>query len=377
MFFLFTLFSASTVYFWEPFDSKDWEKHWVKGPKPKTGKPLGRLQLSAGSYSYNRRQQRGLMAVDDDRRYTISSKFSQPFNTSGKDLIFQFMVKNEQKVQFGQTKMKLFDVNFKQNTFSAKSAYEISFGPDFDDWDRHHLELKVVRNKTEYVSTKPVLAFEDQLSHVYTLVIFANQTYQIRKDNFVDIEHTMEEDFNYCQPPRIEDPFDIKPEDWEDHAEMDDPDDLPPEEFRDVPRFIPNPNVKKPSVWDDARDGKWVQPLIPNPDFTSDWKPRRIPNPAFRGDWKARMIDNPEYNPDPGFGKPEKLGFVGIDVQLDKAGVIWDNILVTDDLGVMDEKIDDYFFSIQEGERATLQKIAAEQKNVDGSKARNKLPSDL
>ncbi|EAX99135.1 Calreticulin family protein [Trichomonas vaginalis G3] len=376
MFFAFISFSLSTIYFWEPFDSKDWEKHWVKGPKPKTGKPLGRFQISSGSYTVNRRLQRGLMAVDDDRQYIISSKFNQPFNTSGKDLIFQFNVKSETKIELGATKMKLFGERFRQNTFSSKSSYEILFGPDFNDWDRYHLETIIVRNRTEYVSTKPVLAFRDQLTHCYTLVIFANQTYQIRKDNFVDIENKLEDDFNYCNPAKIADPFDQKPEDWENHAEMDDPDDMPPDTYKDVPRFIPDMSVKKPADWDERKNGKWVQPLIPNPEFVSEWKPRRIKNPAFRGDWKAREIDNPDYNPDPGFGKPQNLMYVGIDVTIDKAPTIWDNILVTDDLAEQEKKVEEFFFSFQDAERAAYQKANVDKK-VDSSKQRNKLPTEL
>lgn len=361
MFFVFSSFSVSTIYFWETFDSDAWKSRWIVGQKPKRGPPLGDFDVSAGSLYIDKKQQRGLIAIDDDSMYIISARFDKPFNTSGRDLIFQYMVKNEGKIGTGSTKLKLFGNNFRPNTYNPKSFYEISFGQDFHDWDRHHVEFKIMRNRSEYISTKPLITFHDQLTHLYTLIIFANQTYQIRMDNWVDREATLEEDFNYCNPQFVEDPFDEKPKDWVDQAEIDDPNDLPPEEWRDIPRLIPNPNAKKPALWNDETDGVWERPLVPNPEFLIDWKPKRIKNPAFKGDWKPRIIENPEYNPDPKFGKPEKLMYVGMDNYIDKAATIWDNILVTDDMGVMDDKIEEFYYSIQNPERQYLVKKLDEQ----------------
>jgi calreticulin len=269
-------------------------------------------------------------------------------------LFFQFSVKLENKMEFGQAHMKLFTSSFQQNQFSSKTPFEIHFGPIYNDWDHYDVELKINRNRTVYTSMKPITAFKDQLTHVYTLIIYANQTYEIRKDNFAAIDGHLEDDFSYCQPREIPDPYEKKPDDWEEMEEIDDPDDIPPDDIKDILQFIPDPAAKKPPTWDAATQGEWKAPFIPNPLWRGEYKQRRIKNPAFRGDWEPNNVSNPDYNRDYGFGKPEDLCYVGIDVEQDVAGSIWDNILVTDDIAYAEQMMQDTFFAIQDGERNTF-----------------------
>jgi calreticulin len=225
------------------------------------------------------------------------------------------------------------------------------------------------------------------LTHCYTLVIFANQTYKILKDNFTDFEGHLEDAFTYAQPRFIPDPEAVKPDDWEDIETIDDPDDVPPWEGT-IPKFIPDALAKRPDNWDTATQGAWTPPLIENPAYNREWTPRRIPNPAFRGDWIAPNVTNPDYVPDLKFGKPEDICYVGIDVEQDVAGAIWDNILVTDDWEYSQKMMDETFLSIQEGERNMWRQYEAKKQAMEkkmqepefgGSQTgpAGKLPSEL
>ena len=382
VFLVFTVFHVSSEVYFEEYFNRGWEKRWTKSSHGSPGKLLGRFRVSAGSFYADRRAQRGLQTLDDGREYLISSKFKKCFNTTGKDLIFQFTVKLEGKIDKGQAYIKLLPSSMKQNTFSKKTPFSILFGPDFRGWDRRHLEFRIYRNRTDYRTMQPILAFNDQLTHVYTLIIYKNQSYKILKDNFTDIESTLEEAFNYCQPKEIPDPYEIKPSDWEDIEMIDDPDDVPPPWVKDVPQFIPDPTAKRPSDWDDEANGHWFPPLVPNPDYRKEWKPRQIPNPAFRGDWQPQMIPNPDYNPDEHFGKPEDLCFVGIDVEQDVAGSIWDNILVTDDFEYSQKVMEETFLSLQQTERLVYARSQQKKEQTEKSLNPNeydsdRLPSDL
>jgi len=89
-------------------------------------------------------------------------------------------------------------------------------------------------------------------------------------------------------------------------------------------------------------------------EFQGEWKPKQIKNPKYKGEWKQKEIPNPEYVDDPNLYKFENVGAVGFDlwqvwtdtvevycrhtyiseihqIQV-KAGTIFDNILVTDDV---------------------------------------------
>jgi calreticulin len=322
-------------------------------------------------FSADRRDQRGLQTLDDARQYLISSKFKRCFNTSGRDFILQFTVKLENKVEVAQAYLKILPANLKQNQFSRQSTFRILFGPDILVYDRKHLDFRVYRNHTVYTTFEPILCFEDRLTHVFTLIIHANQTYKILKDNFTDIESHMEEAFCYASPREIPDPNDRRPADWEMVEYIDDPDDLPPPSMRRGSPFMPDPTAKRPEDWDDAAQGTWTPPLIPDPDYRREWSPRKIRNPAFRGDWVQRNMSNPDHVEDPKFGKPEDLCFVGIDVDQDVAGCIWDNILVTDDFEYSQKMMKETFVAHQDKERAMWKAHEAEEEAKKKKKARD------
>jgi calreticulin len=364
------LHSRGEVFFEERFN-RGWEQRWTKSQRANPGKLLGRFRVSAGSFYADRRDQRGLQTLDDGRQYLISAKFKRCFNTSGRDLILQFTVKLENKVEKAQAYLKLLPEALKQNQFSSKSPYRILFGPDIKQWDRKHLDYRIHRNRTEYRTSEHILCFDDRLTHVYTLVIHANQSYKILKDNFTDIESHLEDAFNYAPPREIPDPDEEKPDDWEDIETIDDPDDVPPPWLEQIPQFIPDPAAKRPADWDDAAHGAWTPPLLTNPAYRKDWAPRKIPNPAFRGDWIAKNVTNPDYVGDPKFGKPEDLCFVGIDVEHDVAGAIWDNILVTDDFEYSQKVMAETFIAHQDKERAMWKQHEAAEKEKKDKKAQD------
>jgi calreticulin len=324
--------------------------------------------VSAGSFYADRREQRGLQTLDDNRQYLISSRFKRCFNTSGRDFILQFTIRFENKVTKAQGFLKVFPESFKQNQFSSKSPWRILFGPDIKEWMRKHIDFRVRRNRTEFVTTEPLLCFEDPLTHIFTLVIHANQSYKVLKDNFTDIESHLEDAFRYAPPREIPDPTAVKPDDWEDIETIDDPDDVPPPWAESIPPFVPDASAKRPPDWDDAAQGAWAPPLLPNPAYRPEWKPRRIPNPAFRGDWIPKNVSNPDYAPDPKFGKPEDICFIGIDVEQDVAGAIWDNILVTDDFEYAQKMLAETWAVFQDKERAMWKQRTAAEKEKQKKK---------
>jgi calreticulin len=378
----------SEVFFEERFN-RGWEKRWIKSQRVSPGKLLGRFRVSAGSFYVDRREQRGLQTLDDGRQYLISSKFKRCFNTSGRDFILQFTLKLENKVEKASGYLKVLPESFKPNQFSSKSPWRIIFGPDIKQWDRKHIDFRVYRNRTEYRTDEPILCFEDKLTHIYTLVIYANQSYKVLKDNFTDIESHIEDAFHYAPPREVPDPDAVKPDDWEDIETIDDPDDVPPPWVENVPQYIPDDSAKRPADWDDETQGAWTPPLVSNPAYRRDWKPRQIPNPAFRGDWIPINVSNPDYVGDPKFGKAEDLCYIGIDVEQDVAGSIWDNILVTDDFEYAQKMLAETWAVYQDRERATWKQHEAAEKEKsekkiqevefgpDGGPGTGQLPSQL
>ena len=112
-----------------------------------------------------------------------------------------------------------------------------------------------------------MIAFQDDVfSHLYTLIVRPDNTYEVKIDNKKVESGELEGDWDFLKPKKIKDPEAKKPEDWDDREKIDDPEDSKPEDW-DQPEHIPDPDATKPDDWDDEMDGEWEPPMIDNPEY--------------------------------------------------------------------------------------------------------------
>merc|ERR1712194_697105 len=144
-------------------------------------------------------------------------------------------------------------------------------------------------------------------SHVYRLVLKADNTVRVEIDQEEIYSGSLVEDWELLAPKEIKDPDDKKPSDWVDSAQMDDPEDKKPEDWVDEKRQV-DESAKKPDDWDDEEDGEW----------------------------EARKIVNPDFVEDDALYKYDDFGFIGFDLRQVKGGTIFDNVIITDDVAEAD-----------------------------------------
>merc|ERR1740121_3213696 len=116
---------------------------------------------------------------------------------------------------------------------------------------------------------------------------------------------------------------------------IDDPEDKKPDDWVEEKRIV-DTDAKKPDDWDDEEDGEWEAPMKDNAAYKGEWYGKRISNPAYKGIWEAKKIANPEYVDDNEVYKFDDFGFIGFDLWQVKAGTIFDNVIVTDDVAEAD-----------------------------------------
>ena len=85
---------------------------------------------------------------------------------------------------------------------------------------------------------KDIRCKDDELTHVYTLIVKPDNTYTVKIDNKDVKSGSLEEDWDFLAPKEIPDPEASKPEDWVDSEMMDDPEDKKPEVS--VYKFVKN-----------------------------------------------------------------------------------------------------------------------------------------
>jgi calreticulin len=352
--------ASATVFFEEKF-GEGWESRWVES---KSKSDFGAFKVSAGKFFNDAEDDKGLQTSQDAKFYALSARFDD-FNNQDKELAIQFIVKHEQNIDCGGGYVKLFPASLDQEKMEGESPYNVMFGPDICGPGTRKVHV-ILSHKGDNKQVKKSIACKfDEGSHLYTLILRPDNSYEVRIDGAKVESGNIEEDFDMLPPKQINDPAVSKPDDWVDEKQIPDPEDTKPENW-DQPEHIADPDAEKPEDWDDEMDGEWEAPSIPNPEYKGEWQPRMIDNPEYKGEWEHPQIDNPEYEADPNLYQYDSFGVIGFDLWQVKSGTIFDNVLITDDMAVVDAATEDFHARVK-GE--TAMKEAEEKRKKEEEEA--------
>jgi len=315
---LFALLASAKVYYEENFGN-GWESRWVKSKSKEA-------EGTQGEWGTDN----GLKTTQDARFYQISSELPE-FSNEGKDLIVQYSVKHAQKLDCGGGYIKLMPKGVDQENFNGDSPYNIMFGPDICGSSTRKTHLIFNYKGTNHLIKKDIRCETDEFTHLYTLTVHPDNTYQVDIDGKEAAKGNLKEDWDMLPAKEIKDPKASKPSDWVDNKMMADPTDVKPEGWDDIPRQIRDPEAAKPEDWDDELDGEWEAPQIDNPDYKGEWRAKQIENPDYKGEWVHPMVPNPDYYDDDTLYLFKSNKYVGFEIWQVKSGTIFGDILVTDD----------------------------------------------
>jgi len=309
---------------------------------------------------------KGVQTGADAKHYGMSALMAEPFNSEGKDLVLQYTVKHEQKIDCGGAYIKL-AAKADQATFGGDTPYQIMFGPDICGGTRKtHVIFNYPAKDANLEMKKTVSPLSDQKSHLYTLVVRADATYEVFIDEVSKQSGKLEEGWDFLEPKEIKDPAQSKPADWVDTKKIPDPADVKPEGYDDIAEKIPDPEATKPEDWEDEDDGEWEPPTIANPEYKGPWKPTMIDNPDYKGPWVHPMVPNPDFKEDATLAnRCVDCAMVGFELWQVKSGTIFDDIIVTDSLEEAKAFAQETFFAKKEGEAAMFDKIEEDRKAAE------------
>ncbi|KAG6925318.1 calmegin [Chelydra serpentina] len=285
---------------------------------------------------------RGLVLKSIARHHAISAMLTKPFIFDTKLLIVQYEVNFQDGIDCGGAYVKLLSSSddLDLEYFFDKTPYTIMFGPDKcgEDYKLHfifrHKNPKTGDYEEKHAKRPDVdlkKFYSDKRTHLYTLVLKPDDTFEMLIDQSVVGKGNLLEDMVPPVNPskEIEDPNDKKPDDWDERAKIPDPNAVKPDDWdEDEPskiedpdavkpegwlddelQYIPDPSAEKPEDWDEEMDGEWEAPQIPNPKCETapgcgEWVRPMMTNPNYKGKWKPPMIDNPNYQ---GIWSPQKI----------------------------------------------------------------------
>ncbi|CAF2430944.1 unnamed protein product [Rotaria sp. Silwood2] len=349
----------STDYFVEKFEDESYKKRWVQSTAKSD---FGEFKLSHGKFYGDAKKDLGLQTSQDARFYAMSASFDQ-FSNEGKTLVIQFSVKHEQKIDCGGGYVKVYPAGTDQKGLTGDSLYHIMFGPDICGYSTKKVHVIFTYKGKNLLIKKEIKCKDDEFTHLYTLILNPDNTYEVRIDTEKVESGKLEEDWDFTVPKRIPDPNANKPSDWVDEEKIDDPTDTKPADW-EKPEHIPDPDAKKPEDWDDEIDGTWEPPMIDNPEYKGVWKARQIDNPAYKGPWVHPEIDNPDYVEDADLYLYKDIGMIGFDLWQVKSGTIFDNVIITDSVQRAEEFAKETWVTTKEPEK----KMKDDQDEVERKK---------
>ena len=341
-----------------------WSDRWVVADK----KDGGEFALSAGEFYGDAEADKGLQTTQDARFYSIASKMTD-FSNKDKTLVIQFSVKHAQNIDCGGGYVKVLPAGFEPKKFSGDDDYTIMFGPDICGSTKKVHVIFNYKGKNLLIK-KTIPAETDQMTHVYTLIVNPDNTYEVRIDGTKKEGGNLADDFDFLLPKKIKDPEQSKPADWIDEAQMDDPEDKKPEGHDDIPKQIADPEAEKPDDWDDESDGDWEAPQIDNPEFKGEWKAKKIENPDYKGPWVHPEIDNPDFEADAELYSYASHAYIGFDLWQVKSGSIFDNVIVTDDVKEAETLLAETYTANKEAEKTMFDEQAKAKQDAAAAEAK-------
>mmetsp|Transcript_7951 Transcript_7951/g.10433 ORF Transcript_7951/g.10433 Transcript_7951/m.10433 type:complete len:410 (-) Transcript_7951:266-1495(-) len=360
--------AAAEVFFKEQFNDETWKKTWTESTKWRAAAEMGKWEHTAGEW-YSDVEDKGIKTSEDARFYGLSAAMSKPFTSAeGKDLVIQYSVKHEQDLDCGGAYLKLMPggKKFDSASFGGDTGYSVMFGPDIcgSSNKKTHVILHSNEKDENLLIKKEVPTESDNMTHLYTLVVKSDNTFEVFVDNKSVRAGKLEDEFDFMLPKEIKDPDASKPTDWVDNAKMPDPEDKKPAGYDDITPEIADPDATKPADWDDEDDGEWEAPMLDNPEFQGEWKPTMIDNPDYQGKWVHPMVPNPEYKYDETMYAVCKDGctHVGFELWQVKTGTLFDDIIVTDSLEEAQAFAKETFEAKKDAEKAMYDKIQDEKK---------------
>jgi calnexin len=366
---------------------------------------------------HGRRGEKGISLDTKGKTHAISHRFRHPISVpENATLIIQYEARGQFLFTCTTAYIKIFtDPTFDPANLTNDTIPFLEFGPErcglFNQSRLNVFRTASDGSPVNHSLKNPHWIPIDEVTHLYTLIIRPDGTFETLIDNRSSRNGTWIDDFTppIFEMPTIDDPSDVKPEDWDDRVLVRDPnarkpadwdDDAPfqipdprkrsppPGWLVDEPKMIPDASTKKPANWNEDTMGEWKPrnvpnpkcykaagcgeykaPTVRNPKAHGKWRPHWVPNALYKGEWKPRQIPNPNYKgEEPKFVIPPIVA-IGFSVWTEHRDFAFTNILLaTDEREV--KKWNGLDFAVRQRRQVRMMRISYDWLRVD-------LPDDV
>jgi len=399
----FPLLPTCDLLYYENFSDPFVLKRWVV---TKHFRNTGKWAVEQSYPLQSRKGERAIVAKTKEKTHSISTVFPSPIYTPNETIVIQYEARAQFLYVCASMKLKVFvDPRFDPADMNNDTARILEFGPE-RCYNHNQTVLNMFSGDVKHTLKDKIPVPVDEIVHLYTLVLRPNNTFEVLIDMKSMYNGSFIESFvpAFIEPELINDPNDIKPNNWVDEMFIIDesavkPDDWDENEPKTIPdpkkkripfgwlvdeqTMIPDPNAKKPEEWNEGHLGEWKAPMIknpkcmraigcgpyqppeiPNPKYKGKWTKPLINNPRFIGQWKPKQINNPKYlGPQLPFSIPPIIG-IGFDIWGAHHDIMITNVLISNNESII-KRWNKADFNGRQKRQIKAMKIAYDWINVD------------
>nr|KAF6479278.1 calreticulin 3 [Molossus molossus] len=188
-------------------------------------------------------------------------------------------------------------------------------GPDICGFDIKKVHV-ILHFKNQYHSNKkPIRCKVDGFTHLYTLILRPDLTYEVRIDGQGIESGSIEYDWNLTSLKKM-DKTSAESKDWKQEEE---------DKLQDWEKHFLD--ASKPSDWNSELDGEWQAHMLQKPPYQDGLKPEGIDKDV----WLHQKMKNTNYLTEYDLSEFENIGAIGLELWQVRSGTIFDNFLITDD----------------------------------------------
>ncbi|XP_045407330.1 calreticulin-3 isoform X4 [Lemur catta] len=190
-------------------------------------------------------------------------------------------------------------------------------GPDICGFDIKKVHI-ILHFKNQYhANKKPIRCKVDAFTHLYTLILRPDLTYDVKIDGQSIESGSIEYDWNLTSLKK------------EKSAESKDWDQAKDDKAQDWEKHFLDASASKPSDWNAELDGDWQAAMLQKPPYQNGLKPEGIDKDI----WLHQKMKSTNYLMQYDLSEFENIGAIGLELWQVRSGTIFDNFLITDDEG--------------------------------------------
>jgi hypothetical protein len=181
-----------------------WRSRWVESTFHEDDGKKGKWGWEAPKKTYDPERGKGIKTTQDSMYYHMTADIGKTISTENQTLILSYTVCNTQSpIKCVGQYIKLLPEKINQLTFNGDDHFYIMFGPDYCGTRNDRVHCMFRKDKYNLQMKERISTKRDRETHLYTLIINPDFTFEIHIDDVVEKKGDMITQWRFWEPKYV------------------------------------------------------------------------------------------------------------------------------------------------------------------------------